>query len=75
MLTIDISTIGYSKYIYRPISRHAKRLLTSNRDAEVPFGTDVAQKHRNKIIQRHNLYLEIQDGGGPPSLKTLRITV
>ena len=47
-------------------SRHAKLILTSNHDTKVPFGMNVPLGHRNIFIQRHTLYLKIQDGRRPP---------
>ncbi len=35
--------------------------LTSSHDANVPFGMEAPWGHRNKNIQRHKLYLKIQN--------------
>ena len=37
-----------------------------NRDAMVPFGIEAPRDHRKRNIQRHKLYLEIQDGRRRP---------
>ncbi len=49
------------------------RLLTSNHDANVPFGIEVPWGHRKIFIQRHTFYLKIQDGCRWPSWKMLLI--
>ena len=54
-------------------SRHAKCFLTSSHDANISFGIVVPWSHRKKIIQRHRLYLKIQDGGRRPSWKPYTI--
>ena len=45
------------------------RMLTSSHDANVPFGMEVPLGNRKNVIQRHKLYLKIQDGGWRPSWK------
>ena len=44
--------------------------LTSNHDAKVSFGIEASQVNRKIIIQRHNVYLKIQDGRRRPYSKT-----
>ena len=51
-------------------SRDDKWLFTSNHDAKVPCGIKVPQDHSKKVIQRHKLYLKIQDGRCRPYWKT-----
>ena len=47
------------------------RPLTSNRDANVSFGTDVPYGLKKKIIQRHKSYLKIQDGRRQSKMATV----
>jgi hypothetical protein len=49
------------------------RVLTSCQDAKVPFGMEVPLSNRKKGIQRHKLYIKIQDGGWRPSRKSYMI--